>query len=232
MKTYKFWVKLLCILAVVQFANAGDNRKTNPWEEYYQTYNIYTNPREVLMFSLTKIKGKDFKYAIDLGAGEGISSEYLMKQGWKVLAIDGSEIFEKYMAKRFERSSMPMPRILKKSFEELTEKDFLDENGKKPKLIIAENSLPYCQPKYFNQVWNVLINSLESGSIIYCNLFGDKHGWAKNQSDTIVFLNEGQVRKLFDGFYINIWGEEDDLSDTVSGNKVHWHSFTVMATKE
>ena len=90
--------------------------------------------------------------AIDLGCGAGRDSIYLLKNGWTVIGIDDKNI-EHYITPKLSDSEKLKFKFIQGRFEEIE----LTEN----KLIIANNSLPFCPKIKFKQLWNKIVNSIK-----------------------------------------------------------------------
>ena len=103
--------------------------------------------------------------AIDLGCGAGRDSIFLLKNGWTVISIDDKDV-EHYITKKLSDTEKLKFKFLQGRFEEIE----LEEN----KLIIANNSLPFCPKVKFNQLWNKIVNSIKHERILCWNFFRRK----------------------------------------------------------
>jgi SAM-dependent methyltransferase len=60
------------------------------WRPYYEE-KLYKAPRPLLVKALAFVQDSSQKRVLDLGAGAGNDTAYLLKQGWKVSANDIQE---------------------------------------------------------------------------------------------------------------------------------------------
>lgn len=107
--------------------------------------------------------------AVDLGCGINATTLELLKRGWKVYAVDSSEDVIKRLEKKF--SSMKESWIengqlvlVKQSIEKF-------KFPEKVHLVIATESLPYCNPKSINKIFLEIKKALLPQGILACNLF-------------------------------------------------------------
>lgn len=75
-------------------------KEINPWNNYWKKKWTDFPDTELVRFIRTKFKGK-LKRALDLGMGVGTNSIFLHKEGFKVHAMDSSEIAIKKAKERF-----------------------------------------------------------------------------------------------------------------------------------
>lgn len=165
--------------------------------------------------------------AYDLGCGAGNQSIYLLENGWKVIAVDKEiDVFNK-KKQELKKQLQDNLKIVKMSFEKLN----LEENSD---LIIAINSLPFCSPNKFKEMWKNIDNSLKIGGRIAITLFGVNDDFNKENSG-MTFLNKDEIYKLLENFEIE--GKNRDIIEKefdakmVNGNDHHWHKYIIVAKK-
>lgn len=96
--------------------------------------------------------------AIDLGCGSGSDTIFLIKNNWKVLAIDSSNVEERIRSKLSD-NEQEMLSFEVQRFEEL--------KLSKCDLLISNNSLPFCDKKYFYQMWEeICLNIKNNGYFV------------------------------------------------------------------
>ncbi len=201
----------------------SNNQDTN-WKNYCKkTSDI--SPRPTLLKVLSYFEIDDFpeqeKVAIDLGCGAGIDSIKLLESGWFVHSIDK------------ETDSINSVKLkASKQFEKLqTEVTLLEEISSLPKslLVNASLSLPFCKPQYFNNLWEIIKDSIISGGRFSGHFFGVRDEWAANK--TMSFFRIEEVYELFSDFDIEYFHERDEIGSTATAGNKHWHCFSIVARK-
>lgn len=196
-----------------------DNEKLT-WDEYYQKIQG-RKPRPLLLDVLKKYSSPTSLQAIDLGCGDGTETEVLLDRGWHVLAIDGEPAALKRLAGKVsaENRARLQTQIAKFKGVVLSPAD----------LVHASLSIPFCEPEYFDLLWNKIVSALKPGGRFAGQFFGVRDSWAKEPDMT--FHTEDQVRAMLGGFEIEYFHEQDEDGQAANGPK-HWHVFTVIAKKK
>lgn len=127
-------------------------------EKYYEKTKDALPHKNVRKF--IKIENKIGK-AIDLGCGTGRDTIFLIKNNWRVLAID-KEDTKKMISKKLDEQELKRFRFISQNFENIE----LEENN----LVVANFSLPFCNKKYFYEFWNKIVQSISTGRI-FCRKF-------------------------------------------------------------
>lgn len=96
-------------------------------------------------------------------------------------------------------------------------------------LVHASDSLPFCRPASFPEIWTRIRASLRPGGRFIGELFGERDTWASTESE-MTFFDEAGARALFDGLEVESFVEEEKDADGWSGPK-HWHVFQVVARR-
>ncbi len=128
-------------------------------QEYYKnTENALPHPM-VRKFINMNIKPTN---AIDLGCGAGRDTIYLIKNGWKVLAID-KEDNQEIISSKLNNEEIKRFKFKRSNFENLE----LENNS----LLVANFSIPFCNKCYFDSFWNKISNSILKERILCWKLF-------------------------------------------------------------
>lgn len=142
------------------------------WKGYYR-WTAGRPPRELLMRTLDHVHWETrtprSRRAIDLGCGAGNDSLELLRQGWKVLAIDRQAEALRMLSKR-------VPARLRGSLTMLVAP--MEGLSLPPAdLINASFSLPFCAPDRFEELWAGIRTSLRPGGHFAGQLFGTRDEW-------------------------------------------------------
>lgn len=100
--------------------------------------------------------------SIELGCGAGRDTVYLIKNGWKVLAIDREDV-EARIATKLSNEELKKFKFSNQKFEDIQ----LEKNN----LIIANFSLPFCNKNNFGDLWNKINSSILKGGYFVGNFF-------------------------------------------------------------
>lgn len=162
--------------------------------------------------------------AIDLGCGSGQDTVALLDAGWRVLAIDASEDGLARLRDRprcAEGIASGQLEVRRQGFEEI-ELPPCD-------LLNASFSIPFCPPGFFVTLWSRLTNALPAGGRFAGQLFGDRHSWASIPDRS--HQTRPEVERLFAGFILEHFQEEDRPSSHDTDPPMHWHMFHINALK-
>ena len=100
--------------------------------------------------------------AIDLGCGAGRDTIYLVKNNWNVTAIDRED------TRSIIESNLNTEELKRFKF---IYQDFENINLYKTDLVVSNFSIPFCNKKNFNEFWNKIVNSINSGRIFCWKFF-------------------------------------------------------------
>jgi SAM-dependent methyltransferase len=204
-------------------SNEWETASEIEWEVYYSA--IAGRPlRELFVgavpFLPTTAPRDHTLVAVDLGCGDGTETLELLRRGWTVLAVDGSP----EGIARLRKSVPPTDserlstRVAPFSEVELPTSD----------LVYAGLSLPFCDPREFDDVWRQITSAIRPDGLFAGHLFGPHDTWAGTPDMT--FHTRAEVEALFADFELEGLREEDEDGEAVSGPK-HWHVFHVIARK-
>ena len=184
------------------------------WKDYQEkTYN--SGVQKLLIYFLNNYK---IKNAIDLGCGSGNETVYMLDHDIKVLAVDG-QLNKQYILDRIDENKKENVTFLEHEF----------ENIKLPKTdaITAFFSIPFCNPKDFNNLWDTIYNSLNNNGYFVGQLFGDRDDWKDDPLINTFTIDE--VKKYLQKYKILKLKEIEHIRK--SDNK-KWHFYNIIAQKE
>lgn len=193
------------------------------WVAYYNAVKDRP-PRETLLKALEQFDAENTKrirFAVDLGCGDGRDTVVLLRQGWRVLAVDGEAEAIDRLLNRPDLDRTRLETCVAK-FEEVTLPDEVD-------LINASFCLPFCLPEHFPNLWQKIVSSLKLGGRFSGQLFGVRDSWATNPNAT--FHTREQVMELLRAFELEWFEEEDHPGKTALGEDKHWHIFHIVARR-
>lgn len=157
---------------------------------------------------------------IDLGCGAGNDTIFLIKNGWKVIAID-KENTEDIIRNNLKNEEQ--------NYLEFEIQDFENITLKPCNLLVSNLSLSFCDRKYFSELWNKIVNSISREGYFVGNFFGINDTWANRTNMT--FFSKEDVLDLFLDFKIIDFDEIERDGKTALGKTKHWHIFNVIAKK-
>jgi tellurite methyltransferase len=198
------------------------------WSSYYKVVEGRP-PRETLIKALGLFAAEvDFKtdknrrFAVDLGCGNGRDTAELLRQNWRVLAIDGQGEAIDQLRQRDDLNRMYLEARVQK-FEDLTLPPEVD-------LINASFCLPFCPAEHFSELWEVIVSSLKKGGRFSGQLFGDRDSWAALAN--IVTHTRSQIDQLLQPFVVEFFEEEEHSGKTALGEDKYWHLYHIVACKK
>lgn len=209
----------------VNFSEIVDAVESRNWESYYQnTANINT-PHKTLLIAQKSFQSENklTGTAVDLGAGTGRDTVFLLQQGWSVLAVDAQQLSIAIILSRIDPLFLPKLDVMEKPFSEMVLPDNLD-------LINASYSLPFCNPQEFPQCWEIITEQLSIGGRFSGQFFGEKDEWASNPNLTI-HSYERMIDLFKDRFIIEYLQIEDGPAPCGNGKIKHWHVYHIVAKK-
>ncbi len=198
------------------------------WSSYYKVVEGRP-PRETLMKALELFTtesdskaGKNRRFAVDLGCGNGRDTAALLQQDWRVLAIDGqAEAIDQLRQRQDLNRTYLEARVQK--FEALTLPPEVD-------LVNASFCLPFCPAEHFSELWDVIVTSLKKGGRFSGQLFGDRDSWA--ELSNILTHTRSQVDQLLQFFNVEFFEEEEHPGKTALGEDKYWHIYQIVACKQ
>ena len=187
-------------------------------ERYYENTKNIDPSYTVKKFIKLKIKPEK---AIELGCGAGRDTCYLIKNGWKVIAIDKEDV-EKIITLKLSEEELKRFKFSKQEFENLK----IEKNN----LVVANFSLPFCKKDKFEELWNKISSSILKNGYFVCNFLGVNDEWKSTRKE-MTFLTKDQVKELFKEFEIIDFKEVEKDALPGLGKIKHWHIFNIIAKK-
>ncbi|MFM7426304.1 MAG: class I SAM-dependent methyltransferase [Elainella sp.] len=196
------------------------------WVTYYQAVEGRP-PRETLLKALANFDAEPSKprLAVDLGCGDGRDTVELLRQGWRVLAIDGEpKAFERLLSRPDLQQAQLQTQLQTQlmRFEALSLPADVD-------LINASFCLTFCPPAQFPALWQTITSALKPGGRFCGHLFGDRDSWTIYPNRT--HHSRSQVEALLQPFQVEWLEEEEHPGVTAIGEQKHWHIYHIVAQK-
>lgn len=160
-------------------------------------------------------------HALDLGAGAGRDTRYLLSQGWTVTAVD-REVDAVALLAELPREHL---QVVQSSFE-----DFV-YGHESYDLVSAQYALPFNPGASFNSVFARIKQSLKPGGIFSGQFFGIHDQWNTPEA-SMTFLTREQVDELLSDMRVLELTEEEHMGHTAIGVPKYWHTFSVIAQKQ
>lgn len=195
------------------------------WDVYYEA--IKDNPPRETLITAMKLfeeqrRDRNIKYtASDIGCGSGRDTIELLRNGWKVYASDKEQSAINRLLKNLPANKNFDVEVSVSSFEEL----ILPESN----LVNASYCLPFCKPEYFYELWEKIEGSITSNGRFSGNFFGENDDWKKFSDMT--FHTKEEISRMFEKFSMEYFHERDEDGETATGEKKHWHVYSIVAKK-
>ena len=156
--------------------------------------------------------------ALDLGAGAGRDTRYLLEQGFEVTAVDAQPESVALLA------ALPQDRlrVVRSSFEDFAFATY--------DLISAQFALPFTPRGRFAEVFARLKAALAPSGVFAGQFFGVHDEWNTPDRDMTFFTREEAEALLIDLEVIELT-EEDADGQTATGSTKHWHVFHILARR-
>jgi SAM-dependent methyltransferase len=142
--------------------------RTEVWSGHSNNFTQYHH--ELLATTLQKFKDeqKEPGLAVDLGCGNSSPTLHLLQKGWKVIAVDNCPAAIENLRKTANEkgSNWLTEGQLTLVCQDIESYEF----PQNVRLIMANNSLFFCNPAKIKRVWDAAHNSLEVGGRIIGNL--------------------------------------------------------------
>jgi trans-aconitate methyltransferase len=195
-----------------------DNPYGPDWDGYYDARSDRP-PRPLLVDAVELFDAPG--EAVDLGAGGGVDTRFLLDRGWRVTAIDNSSAAVRRLAELAADTDGQL---------EVREADLADDLSLgSVQLLHAGFSLPFCRPDRFAALWRQVEAALPTGGVLAAQLFGDRDSWAAEYDD-MTFHTAAEVDQLLRGWDLHRLRVVEEDGTSYVGPK-HWHVFHVLARR-
>jgi tellurite methyltransferase len=156
--------------------------------------------------------------ALDVGAGAGRDTAYLLGRGWRVTAVDSSPS----SAETLRRLSRQNLRIVTTAAQDFTPSGY--------DLVNAQYSLPFIPRQHFEATVGRLRDSVRMGGVMAATFFGKNDEWNVPEN-TLSFSTQADVERMFSGLNLIELTEVEEDGHTADGSPKHWHVFNLIARK-
>jgi len=156
--------------------------------------------------------------ALDLGAGAGRDTRYLLEQGFEVTAVDAEPRSVALL------SALPQSRlsIVQSSFEDFAFATY--------DLISAQFALPFIPRDRFTDVFARLKAALAPGGVFAGQFFGVHDQW-NTPERAMTFLTRAEAEALLGDLETIEFTEEDADGRIADGSPKHWHVFHILVRR-
>lgn len=215
------WTGVILLIAVLSVGVLAHQR--GKWDKYYRR--ALTHPPRQLVVDALNLFPRQGK-AIYLGCGAGNETALLLNHGWRVWAIDSEPKAVQLLLTRTpdqERLVATIARFEELHWELLPEVD----------LLCASYSLPFCNPKEFEDVWENVTSKVLPGGRFAGHFFGPQYqGFSSKEMQSMTFLTKEEVLRLLQDFDVEYFHESEEDGQSGTGRKIHSHVFEVIARKK
>lgn len=156
--------------------------------------------------------------ALDLGAGAGRDTRYLLEHGFEVTAVDAEPRAVEFLS----ALDQPRLRVVRSSFEDFPFATY--------DIVSAQFALPFMPPDRFYGVFTRLKAALAPGGIFAGQFFGI-HDEFNGSRTTMTFLTRAEAESLLADLETLEFTEEDADGHKADGSPKHWHVFHILARK-
>jgi len=160
--------------------------------------------------------------ALDLGAGAGRDTRYLLEQGFQVTAVDAEPGAMALLA------TLPQDHLL---VAQSTFEDFPFAFATYD-LISAQFALPFMPKERFATVFVRLKAALVPGGVFAGQFFGVHDQWnVPERAHAMTFLTRAEAENLLSDLEVIELTEEDADGHKADGTPKHWHIFHILARR-
>ena len=182
----------------------------------YQNRTLNNKIDNLLIEFLSKYN--NIETIVDLGCGAGNESVYLLQRGYKVISVD-RQLNKTFILDRLTEEEKNNVSFIESDFKNL----ILPSSD----CVVAMFSIPFCDPIYFDELWNKIYDSLNNNGYFVGQLFGNRDSWdALNSVNT---FSKKEVLEKLSKYEVLLLDEKEYVRET--DNK-KWHFFIIIARKK
>jgi tellurite methyltransferase len=157
--------------------------------------------------------------AVDVGAGAGRDTAYLLRHGWRVTAVDASPAAAAVLRR------LPLRRKLRVVVS--TAEDFEPATYD---LVNAQFSLPFIRRSQFDPTVRLLREAVRARGVIAATFFGEHDEWNVAGTEQ-TFSTRAGIESVFSGWDVIELTEVEEDGQTADGTPKHWHVFHLIARR-
>ncbi len=223
-------MRKLFIIGLISLASITLLFKTVYHRSYWYSYATHKKgkpPRELVKKAASYLSVKS-PTAIDVGAGVGNETLYLLQQGYTVTSVEPDTSVVNLLTAREELQSFTKNlTVLNNTFEDISWSSLAPVD-----LFVASYSLPYVRPEKFPTVWNQIVDHIKPEGYFVGQLFTPEYGGFKeHEREAMTFLRKEEIAGLFKDFIIKQFSFVDEESTNYAGEPVRANYYEVIAQK-
>jgi SAM-dependent methyltransferase len=174
-----------------------------PWPRLVRAAELFDQPGE----------------ALDVGAGGGRDTAHLLRQGWRVTAVDASPSAATALRRVPRQRNLLVVVCAVEDFEPATYD-----------LVNAQFSLPFIPPARFDATVAGLLAAVRPGGVVAATFFGPGDEWNVDGSE-LNFHTPAAIEGWFSGWDLVELTEVEEDGHTADGTPKHWHVYHVVARR-
>lgn len=183
------------------------------WSNYQK--NTYND--EVCNLLIQFLDKYNINDAVDLGCGAGNETVYMIKKGINVTACD-KQLNKDLILSRLNDNEKEKIKFI--------QSDFVNIDIPKTECVCAFFSIPFCNPKEFNHLWQKIYDAIEKDGYFVGQLFGNRDAWSDNKDINTFTIEE--AKEYLKNYQIQYFKEDEFVRE--SDNK-KWHFYNIIAKK-
>jgi len=157
--------------------------------------------------------------ALDVGAGAGRDTAYLLRRGWRVTAVDASPSAAAALRGLPLQDNLSVVVSAAEDFQPATYD-----------LVNAQFSLPFIARSQFDATVQRERDAVRPGGVMAATFFGENDEWNVAGTEQS-FSTRADVERVFSGWELVELTEVEEDGHTADGTPKHWHVFHVTARR-
>ncbi|WP_114558259.1 class I SAM-dependent methyltransferase [Desertihabitans aurantiacus] len=194
--------------------------ESEDWEAYFRLH-VGRPVRSDFLDALGLVDAEAPRTAIDLGAGDGTETSFLLREGWQVLAVDATAGLRARVLRTAPAESAERLSVWETTFAQI-------EDLRPATLIYAGMSLPFTTPAELRHTIDLITAALGPSGVFAGHFLGENDDWSTRPGVTT--LTRAELLTLLDRFTVQIHRESERDAPSGLGPK-HWHTHFVVATR-